>query len=475
MNTPRFLLALLALCLSVPAFAADPARPPNVVLIFCDDLGYADVGPFGAKEIATPTLDRMAKEGVRLTDFHTCSPVCTPSRAALLTGTYAARIGLANHVLFPKARIGLSPGEVTIAKLLKGRGYATACVGKWHVGDAAEFGPLAHGFDSYFGLPYSNDMRVRRGEAVGPPLVRGTEVVEHPADQSTLTERYTDEAVRFITANKGRPFFLYLPHTFPHIPLHASARFKGKSKGGLYGDCVEAIDWSTGRILDTIKTLGLDDDTLVIFTSDNGPWLEQKKNGGSALPLRAGKGTVYEGGHRVPFIVRWPGRIPAGKACDAFATTMDLYPTLARLAGATVPGDRVIDGREIWPLLSAADGARSPHDVFFHHTANGPLGAVRAGSWKLILPRQEKPNKDAAAVAKPAELYDLANDLSETTNVAAAHADVVDRLTRLADAHRADIAANNRPVGRLNAAAAAPATPAATPAGPAVPAKGRND
>ncbi|HSI37288.1 MAG TPA: sulfatase [Tepidisphaeraceae bacterium] len=450
MTPLRAALLILALLPSL-AFAQ---RKPNVVLIFCDDLGYGDLACFGSKTIATPNLDKLATQGMRLTDFHTDSPVCTPSRAALLTGSHAARIGLEKHVLFPRSRIGLSPSEVTIAKLLKGQGYATAAIGKWHLGDAPEFLPTAHGFDSYFGVPYSNDMRVKIGEKVGPPLMRNAEVIEHPADQTTLTERYADEAVKFITASKDKPFFLYLPHTFPHVPLFVSEKFKGKSKGGLYGDVVETLDWSVGRITDALKELGLEQDTIVIFTSDNGPWLVMKDRGGSAGPLRDGKGTVYEGGHRVACIVRWPGKVPAGAECSELASTMDLYPTLAKLAGASVPSDRVIDGRDIAPLLMGQAGAKTPHEVVFHHSANGPLHAVRAGPWKLHLPRTQPARKNAQgkeipAVDRPAELYDLSKDLGESKNVSAENADVVARLTKLAEEHLAELAKNSRAVGRV--------------------------
>lgn len=429
-------------CLLCLPLLGHAAPKPNVILIFADDLGYADLGCFGSTTIATPRLDQMAKEGIRLTDFHTDSPVCTPSRAALLTGTHAARIGLANHVLFPKSKIGLSSSEVTIARSLKSVGYATMCIGKWHLGDSGDFLPTAHGFDAYFGIPYSNDMRVKIGEKVGPPLMRNSEIIEHPANQASLTPRYTTEAINFITANKDKPFFLYLPHTFPHVPLFTEAPFKDKSKAGLYGDVVETLDWSVGQILDTLKKLNIDDNTLVIFTSDNGPWLIKKDHGGSAKPLRDGKGTIYEGGHRVAFIARWPGQIPAGASNNQLAGTIDVFPTLAKLIGSPVPSDRVIDGRDIWPILTNQPGAKTPHDLFFHHTSLGALGAVRSGPWKLHLPRKQQQKE------LPAELYNLEKDLSETTNVAAENPDVVKRLTEAAEAYKVELAKNARPVGR---------------------------
>lgn len=450
----QFIGASVAAALSSVAFGQDETARPNVVLIFCDDLGYQDLSCFGSEKIATPNIDRMAAEGVRFTDFYSASPVCTPSRAALLTGSYPARVGLQSGVLFPNAKIGLNPNEVTIAKLLKERGYATMCIGKWHLGDAAAFSPKAQGFDAYFGVPYSNDMRIKRGDKLGPPLMRDGEIVEHPADQGTLTERYTEEAIRFITANKERPFFLYLPHTMPHVPLFVSERFKGKSKGGLYGDVVETIDWSVGRILASLKQLNLDGKTLVIFTSDNGPWLIKKEHGGAARPLRDGKGTTYEGGMRVPTIMRWPGKIAAGRKCDEVACMMDLLPTIAGLAGASVPKDRVIDGKDIAPLLLSAE-AKSPRETYFYHASAGPLQAVRSGKWKLHLPRRERvQQKD---VDRPAELYDLSVDVGETRNVAAGHPDVVERLTKLCQAHRDDLQKNSRPVGRVGPPSTQPA------------------
>jgi arylsulfatase A-like enzyme len=432
---------------------------PNFILIFADDLGYGDLGCYNpSSTIRTPRLDRMAAEGVRFTDFYSAAPVCTPSRAALMTGCYPIRVGMSDMprlVLFPDSKEGLHPDEVTIAEILKARGYATACVGKWHLGHLPPFLPTRQGFDSYFGIPYSNDMKPT-------PLMRNEATIEEPADQATLTERYTDEAVAFIRANRGRPFFLYLPHTFPHVPLYASDRFRGKSPRGLYGDVVEAIDWSTGRILDTLAELGIDDRTLVLFTSDNGPWVVKGEHGGSAGPLRGAKGTTFEGGMREPCIARWPARIPAGSVCREVATAMDVMPTFARLAGAAPLADRIIDGKDITPLLEGRPGAVSPHEAFFYYR-RGALEAVRGGRWKLMCERrtrQEYPygEKKPEDVVVPEALFDLESDLGETTNVIDKHPGEAARLRALANAMRDDVGdarteaagRNRRPAGRIN-------------------------
>jgi len=429
---------------------AQPAkRLPNFIVIFTDDQGYQDVGCFGSPDIKTPNLDRMAAEGTKFTDFYVAASVCTPSRAALLTGCYPQRVSLPS-VLFPGAKVGLNPKEITIAALLKKRGYATMCIGKWHLGHLEPFLPTSHGFDHYFGIPYSNDMH----HGGGVPLMRDTKIIERPVKQNDLTERYTAEAVRFITANKEGPFFLYLPHTFPHVPLYCTERFKGKSKRGLYGDVIECIDWSTGEILKALKKLGIDEHTLVIFTSDNGPWLSKKKHGGCALPLRDGKFSVYEGGMREPCLMRWPGKVPAGKVCGEIATTMDLLPTFARLAGAEPPTDRVIDGKDIWPLMSGQPGAKTPHEAFFYHRGMR-LAAVRSGKWKLHLgrtarPRAKKDQPKPEPRRMPGQLYDLEADIGEKNNVAAQHPDVVERLTALAEKFTDQLAKNRRPAGRVD-------------------------
>ena len=430
-------------------------RPPNLIIIFADDLGYGDLGCYGSTNIATPRLDRMAAEGVRLTDFHVTASICSPSRASLLTGRYAQRAGLP-FVLFPTERKGLAPEEVTLAELLKERGYATACIGKWHLGFLPPFQPTRQGFDEFFGLPYSNDsLKQPPDQPFNPvlapvdlPLLRGTNVLEAPVTQETLTERYTEAAISFIRRNRDRPFFLYLPHTFPHRPLHASAQFRGRSRAGLYGDTVECLDWSTGRILDTLAELGLDEQTLVCFTSDNGPPPAAPKQGerggsGSAGPLRGWKFTSYEGGFRMPCIFRWPGRIPAGRVCAELATTLDLLPTFAKLAGARVPHDRTIDGKDIWPLLTEAK-ARSPHKLFCYYLDN-QLQAVRSGQWKLFLEQHDYPSLTTIMYTNrpqvmqkhfplrdKADLYDLEADVGEKHDVAVEHPDVVKRLSKLA-------------------------------------------
>jgi len=424
--------------------------PPNFVVVLCDNLGYGDLACFGSKKHRTPHCDRLAAEGVRLTSFYVTSGVCTPSRASLLTGCYPRRVNLhvdenGRQVLFPVARKGLHPAEATIARLLKTRGYATACIGKWHLGDQPPFLPTRHGFDLYFGIPYSDDMvGTKNGSRPPLPLMRGEQVVEAPADRNTLTQRYTREAIAFITANRHRPWFVYLPHAMPGSTRKpfASERFRGKSANGAYGDAVEELDWSTGEIVAELRRLGLAERTLVVWTSDNGAF---RGSGGSNAPLKGWGYTTDEGGMRVPAIAWWPGRIPAGRTCDELCSTMDLLPTFARLAGARLPPDRAIDGKDIWPLLAGEPGARSPHEAFYYYYLE-QLQAVRSGKWKLYLPLKKKwRNFRGDARPSPARLYDLDADMGETANLADRHPEVVARLLALAEKARDDLGDVGRP------------------------------
>jgi len=455
---------LSGLTFACSAYAADE-RKPNVIIIFIDDQGYEDLGVYGSPTLKTPNIDRMANEGMRFTDFYSAAAVCTPSRAALLTGCYAERVGDLT-VLFQDDDLGLNPEETTIAEMLKRNGYVTACVGKWHLGHLNPFLPTNHGFDSYFGIPYSNDMRIAENMKLSPdlvlregvtlesiwtakknwvPLMRDEEVIEYPADQSTLTKRFTDEAIRFIDRNKDEPFFLYLAHTMPHVPLYASSQFEGKSEQGLYGDCIEEIDWNVGRVMDTLKEQGLDENTLVVYTSDNGPWhFEEnatdkvkgnmnRRTGGSAYPLRGYKFRRWEGGVRVPAVMRWPGRIPAGTVCSELVGTIDLLPTISELSQGSILPEKKIDGKSIVALLEGQDGAITPHDAYFYGTVG-----IRSGNWKL------KRNRET----KEFELYDLAADISESADETQNQPDVVDRLMKLLDAHKKELSANMRPPGQ---------------------------
>jgi arylsulfatase A len=410
--------------------------PPNLVFIYADDLGYGDLGCYGSAAIRTPILDRMAREGMRLTSFYSASPVCTPSRAALMTGRYAARMGAQrmhlSNVLTSDDSEGLPKDETTIASVLKKRGYSTACIGKWHLGVTEGFRAVDRGFDYSFGIPYSNDMQPS-------VLVRNTEKIEEPVEQDTLTARYTQEALAFIERSKAGPFFLYLPHNMPHIPLHASARFRGRSRGGPYGDAVEEIDWSTGEILSKIESLGLDRSTLVAFSSDNGPWYE-----GSPGWLRGRKGSTYEGGVRVPGIFRWPGSIPAGIVSDEPVCTLDFFPTAAATAGISDPASASslpLDGRDILPLLTGTESKVPDRLLLFFDSVF--LQTARYGPWKIHVARWRVPRyipgysgEDNIILEKP-ELYDLSSDPSESYDLAGEHADVVLSLrARIAEALR---------------------------------------
>jgi len=415
-------LAALGLAAATPTRAAPP---PNVVLILCDDLGYGDVGCYGAVDIRTPNLDRMAAEGTRFTDYAVAAPLCTPSRAALMTGRYPGRSGLATGVLRPDATHGLAAAEVTLAEVVKPAGYAAGCLGKWHLGFKAGMRPMDQGFDSYCGVLHNLDKfeTVQFEAEGGTPVLRGDAVVKRPAVPAEMTAMYTEEALRFIEAHRARPFFLYLAHAMPHIPFDASPRFKGRSARGLYGDAVEELDWSTGEILGKLWELGLASNTIVLFTSDNGP---ERNTPGTAAPLRGTKHTVFEGGLRVPFLAWGPGRVSAGRVCGEFVTGLDLLPTLAELCGGALPAEQAVDGASFAPLLLGREGARSPRRSLFalYGLNKRRLQSMRDGPWKLHL--------DPAP-----QLYNLDADLGETSDVASAHGNIVARLTALAEGIRA--------------------------------------
>ncbi len=449
-------LSLLALdARPGPAARADD-RPPNIVILFADDLGYGDLGCYGHPSIRTPNLDRMAREGQRWTNFYVGASVCTPSRAALMTGRLPVRTGMCgpgpteDRVLFPDSLGGLPPSEVTLAKGLKAVGYATACVGKWHLGHRPEYLPTRNGFDHYFGIPYSNDMDRRpdappaRMACIDPkvpyfnvPLMRDEAIVERPADQTTITRRYTEEAVRFIEEHADGPFFLYLPHSMPHVPLFRSEAFAGRSARGIYGDVIEEIDWSVGRILDTLRARGLDRDTVVFFTSDNGPWLTYDQHGGSAGLLREGKGSTWEGGMREPLIAWAPGRIPADATVQDLGCTMDLYVTSLKLAGAEVPDDRPIDGLDLRAPLTGA--GPSPRDTMFFHRGT-ELYAVRKGPYKAHFVTMPSYGRDIQPERHdPPLLFQLMIDPSEKFDVAAEHPEILSEILAIAEAHRRSI------------------------------------
>jgi arylsulfatase A-like enzyme len=453
-----WLLKSIVLVLAITALSSRAAAasaltsPPNVIIIFVDDMGYGDLGCYGSKANRTPQIDRMAAEGMKFTDFYVACSVCSPSRAALMTGCYPRRVNLhvdENNlcVLFPGARKGLNPKETTIAEILKARGYNTACIGKWHLGDHPDFLPTQQGFDFYYGIPYSNDMNRK---TIPLPLMHNEEVIEAPVNQDTLTQRYTEEAIKFIRQSQGTPFFVYLPHAMVHLPLHASENFKGESANGKYGDATEEIDWSTGEILKTLKDLGIDDNTLVIFTSDNG---STGQNGGSNVPLRGRKGRTDEGGMRVPCVMRYPGKIPANSLCSKVSGTIDLLPTLAALCGASVPKDRIIDGKNIWSLMTGVPGAESPHEAFYYYQMD-QLQCIRSGEWKLHLPMESKKrNWGDPEGRSPIQLFDLTQDIHEDHDLSAQNPEIVERLLRLSQDMARDIGdldrhgVNQRPAG----------------------------
>ena len=444
--------------------AASVSRP-NVIIIFIDDMGYGDVGFNGATVPQTPHLDQMAREGRKFSDFYVGCAVCSGSRTALLTGCHYQRLSM-KAVLFPQSDRGLHPDEVTLADMLRGAGYRTACVGKWHLGHLPPCLPTYQGFDSYWGIPYSNDMWIDPANTLAEdivirdgltladlkaghkarnvvPVLRDEEVIEYPADQTTITQRYTEQAIRFIIEKSDKPFFLYLPHTMVHRPLAVSEAFDNPADE-LITNAIEEVDWSVGQILNTVKGAGIAEQTLVVFTSDNGAAV------GSSLPLRAKKGSVYDGGIREPTVMWWPGKIPADSVCSEVVASIDMMPTLAGLCGGELP-KRKIDGKDIWPLMSGAKRAQSPHDAYV--LMHGP-GTVRSGKWKFY-PWQEKKGKQRPESPNwrpstfPVQLYDTVADIGETTNLAANHPEIVARLQAVYDTHVAEIKANRRPTAAM--------------------------
>ncbi len=413
----NYYLLLLTMLLGGTAFSQ---RAPNIVFILADDLGYGDVGAFGATDIRTPNIDLLAKNGIKFTEFYSPSPVCSPTRAGFLTGRYPRRMGI-DGVFFPESFTGLPASEVTVAEALKAKGYATGIVGKWHLGHHPQYLPLQNGFDEYFGIPYSNDMQ-------GVVYLRGNDVAEYKVDQRYTTKVYTEEAVSFIERHRQQPFFLYLAHTMPHVPLYASEAFLGKSKRGLYGDVVEELDWSVGQVLAALRKNGLEQNTLVVFTSDNGPWLAFDVEGGSPGPLREGKQTTFEGGMRVPTVAYWPGRIKAGSVYDNLATTFDWFPTFLHLAGETAyQPQNPLDGEDITGVLTGT-GKRKGDELLYYF--NGTLQAYRKGDWKIKLPYAGNRGITGVKDVAPHDtlLFNLKQDVGEQTNLAKSHPEKVQEL-----------------------------------------------
>lgn len=465
----KFCAFVLLLCFSLysfPSLAQKAANKPNIIIIFMDDMGYGDPSCYNGLSYQTPNIDRMAAEGMRFTNFYSAQAVCSASRAALLTGCYPNRIGISG-ALSPWSKVALNPNEVTIASVLKKTGYRTGMVGKWHLGSKAPHLPMQYGFDEYLGLPYSNDMwpvdyngkpltdtNTYRAKYPPLPLIEGNEptrYIKTLEDQGELTQIYTKRATEFIRKNKNNPFFLYLAHSMVHVPIAASPKFKGKSELGLFGDVMMEVDWSVGEVMKTLREAGVDKNTLVIFTSDNGPWLNFGNHAGNTGGLREGKGASFEGGQREPCIVRWPGKVPAGVVCNKISSTIDLLPTIAKISGAPLPANK-IDGVNILPLF-LNETAANPRDEFAYYYKNNDLEAIRKGRWKLVFPHSSRtykthiPGKDGypsptPEVPVPLALYDLSVDPGETLDVQAAHTDIVNSLHLLANKYREDLGDN---------------------------------
>ena len=482
--TTLFILTVLLLtffaCTNQTSQTSKTGKTPNFVVIFIDDMGYGDAGCYGATGYQTPNIDKLAAGGMRFTNFYSAQPVCSASRAALLTGCYPNRIGISG-ALFPDAKVGINPNEVTIAEMLKEKGYATAIFGKWHLGHLKEFLPLQNGFDEYCGLPYSNDMwpvkldgtKAKPGEARNNfpdlPLIEGNETKELIttfAGQDKLTTLYTEKAVDFINRNASKPFFLYVPHTMGHVPLGVSDKFRGKSKQGFYGDVMMEIDWSVGEIQKTLEANGIAENTVVVFTSDNGPWLNFGNHAGSAGGLREGKGTNWEGGQREPFIVQWPGKIPSGVVCNQLACAIDILPSFAEIAGTKLPQNK-IDGVSLVDLWKGNPDAEPRTSLLYYYGKNN-LNAVRVGNWKLILPHSWDsydtiPGNNGNGgprvriLTEKPELYNLMRDPGEQYNVIEYYPEKAAELMQTAEAARAELGdlnvgiekgSGNREIGR---------------------------
>ena len=435
---------------------------PNIIILFADDLGYGDLSSYGSKVINTPHLDQLASDGTQFTNFYVAAASCTPSRASLLTGCYPQRVGLPG-VVNDNATTGLSSAEFTIANYLKQNGYATGMFGKWHLGHYPQFMPNQHGFTEFFGIPYSMDMwpfhPAPSHDYPALPVYENEEIVEYNPDVNEMTTRFTNRAVDFIQRHADEPFFLYIPYSQPHVPLGVSKKFRGKSNNGLYGDVVMELDWSVGEIVNTLKEQGISENTLILFSSDNGPWLTYGNHGGSSGELREGKGTVFGGGQKVPFIVSMPGTIPSTRVNNELVTAMDILPTILNISGSSQPRMNPIDGQNIWPILIGKKGAKSPHEAFFFVSKN-EIQAVRSGKWKLHVPHKYRIVKSAGADGMPGEqdnsggeiglsLYNLDKDPSEQNNVANKNPKIVEQLQQYITDFRIDLEQNSRPAGKL--------------------------